>query len=245
MFYTNVFVILTLINLSISLVPTWKFDQNAVSFFSSDSTNYKEIIAFNENGYMLKNMYTKNADGTITVTHKLNITRDGRNIQKDVGFGNMHEFEYINDFGQIICPEGKFMPLNADGNEISIPISNYDYDWRLKCVGHGTGVFLAFFLNKDYDSCYGYLSNKGKIWDGGNDIRQELYDYKITNDNVGGNDYPIVFIARDGDIKIFGATTTLKTDLDVHRDDKVQKTIFYAKDKTYAAFEDNNEKMKN
>ena len=59
MSYTNVFVLLISISLSFSLVPTWKFDQNAVSFFS-DSPNSKEVIAFNYNGYMLKNMYTRN-----------------------------------------------------------------------------------------------------------------------------------------------------------------------------------------
>ena len=145
MFYNSAFVFFTLISLGFSLVPIWKFDQNAVSFFSSDSPNYKEVIAFNENSYMLKNIYTKNGDGTITVTHKLNITRDNRNVNKDVEFGNMHEFEYIRDYGQIICPQGKFMPLNAYGNEIILPISNSQLDWHLKCVGHGTGVFLAFF----------------------------------------------------------------------------------------------------
>jgi len=145
MLYTNEFVLFTLINLCFSLVPIWKFEQNAVSFFSSDSPNYKEIIAFNQNYYMLKNIYTKNADGTITVTHKLIITRDGRNVNKDVEFGNMQEFEYIRDYGQIICPQGKFMPLDANGDQILISISNSHYDWHLKCVGHGTGVFLAFF----------------------------------------------------------------------------------------------------
>ena len=111
MLFTKVFFLITLISLSFSLVPIWKFDQNAVSFFSSDSPNYKEIIAFNENDYMLKNIYTKNTDGTITVTHKLIITRGGRNINKDVEFGNMKEFEYINDYRQIICPQGKFFLL--------------------------------------------------------------------------------------------------------------------------------------
>ena len=120
------------------------------------------------------------------------ITKDNKNIQKDVNFGSMQLFESIRDYGQIICPQGKFMPLDANGDEISIPISNSHLDWRLKCVGHGTGVFLAFFLNKDYDSYYGYLTNKGKKWDGGNDIHQVLYDLKITNDKVSQdtNDYP-------------------------------------------------------
>ena len=144
MLHNKVFLLLTLISLGFTLVPNWKFDQNAVSFFS-DSPDSKEVIAFNYNGYMLKNMYTKNADGTITVTHKLIITKDNKNIQKDVNFGSMQLFESIRDYGQIICPQGKFMPLDANGDEISIPISNSHLDWNLKCVGHGTGVFLAFF----------------------------------------------------------------------------------------------------
>ena len=143
MFYNSAFVFFTLISLGFSLVPTWKFDQNAVSFFSSDSPNYKEDTVFAYNGYVLKNIYKKNG-GTITVEHKLTIYKD-TTIEKDVDFSNMQLFEMIRDYGQIICPQGKFMPLDAYGNEITLPISNSQLDWHLKCVGHGTGVFLAFF----------------------------------------------------------------------------------------------------
>ena len=243
MFYTNVFFLLTLISLGFSLVPTWKFDQNAVSFFSSDSPNYKEIIAFNENDYMLKNIYTKNTDGTITVTHKLIITRDGRNINKDVEFGNMKEFEYINDYRQIICPQGKFFPLDADGNQIPITISNSHLDWHLKCVGHGTGVFLAFFLNKDYDALHGYLSDKGKKWDGGNDFHKGLYDLKISNNHINNNDYQIIFLANKDKIALIGAKQTLKTSENVNHNDNVVWELFALKDKTYAFFEDNSDKF--
>ena len=244
MLHTNEFVLFTLINLSFSLVPIWKFDQNAVSFFSSDSPNYKEIIAFNQNSYMLKNIYTKNADGTISVTHKLNITRDGRNINKDVEFGNMQEFEYIRDYGQIICPQGKFMPLDADGNQISsISISNPHLDWHLKCVGHGTGVFLAFFLNKDYDALHGYLADKGKVWDGGNDFHNGLYDLKISNNHINNNDYQIIFLANKGKIALIGAKQTLKPSENVNHNDNVVWELFDLKGKTYAFFEENSDKF--
>ena len=194
--YTNMFVLITLISLGFSLVPTWKLDQNAVSFFSSDSPNYKEDTSFAYNGYVLKNIYKKN-DGAITVEHKLTIYKE-TTFTIDVGFSNMQLFEMIRDYGQIICPQGKFMPLDAYGNQISISISNSHYDWHLKCVGHGTGVFLAFFLNKDYDALHGYLSDKEKVWDGGNDFHNGLYDLKISNNHINNNDYQIIYLANKG-----------------------------------------------
>ena len=99
------FVLITLISLGFSLVPTWKFDP----FFSSDSLDCREDTAFAYNGYVLKNIYKKN-DGAITVEHKLTIYKD-TTIEKDVDFSNMQLFEMIRDYGQIICPQGKFFLL--------------------------------------------------------------------------------------------------------------------------------------
>ena len=244
MLFTKVFFLITLISLSFSLVPIWKFDQNAVSFFSSDSPNYKEDTVFAYNGYVLKNIYKKNG-GTITVEHKLTIYKD-TTIEKDVDFSNMQLFEMIRDYGQIICPQGKFMPLDAYGNEITLPISNSQLDWHLKCVGHGTGVFLAFFLNKDSDSLYGYLADKdGKIWDGGNDFHNMLYDLKIKNKELDNNHlYAIVFLALDGTwIKLIGAKQALATNIPVDRANCETKSLFEVKSKTYAFFDDNTDKF--
>jgi len=247
MSFKNIFVLLTLINLSFPLVPIWNFDQNADSFFSSDSPNYKEIESFNYHGYILKNIYEKKNDGSITVTHKLNITKDGNTFEKNVDFGNMQLFEEIRDYGQIICPQGKFFPLDSKGNQISIPIENSNLDWHLKCVGHGTGVFLAFFLNKDRDSLYGYLADKkeGKIWDGGNDFHNMLYDLKIKNKMLDENNlYAIVFLALDGDyIKLIGAKQALATNIPVTRANCETKDIFRVKSKTYAFFNDNDDRF--
>ena len=78
---------------------------------------------------------------------------------------------------------------------------------------------LLFFLNKDCDSLYGYLSDKGKIWDGGNDFHNMLYDLRISNTMLDNNNlYAIVFLALDGDIiKIIGAKQALKPDIPVTR----------------------------
>ena len=172
----NILVLLTLIKLCFQLVPVWNLDQNSVSFFSSESPNYREIEVYNYHDYKLKNMYTKNADGTITVTHKLTIYGN----EKMVDFGNMQVFEYVTDYGQIICPSGKFHPLDSGGNQITLPIENPQLDWHLKCVGHGTGCFLAYYLNKDHESLYEYIPNQ-KRWDGKNGYHHMMYDLKIKN----------------------------------------------------------------
>ena len=140
----NAFFVLSLTNFCLSLAPIWKFDENTVPFFSSDSPNRREIETFKDDIYRLVNIYNKNGDGTISVQHKLYITKNGNTVTKDVQFGNMEVFYFIASYGQIICPVGKFYPLDSNGNQINIDISNPDLDWHLKCVGHGTGVFLSY-----------------------------------------------------------------------------------------------------
>ena len=156
----NVFILFILIKLSLTLVPIWEINGNAVSFFPSGTPNFNEITAYNEGYYKLTNYYTKNSDGTISVEHKLKITKDSNTNENTVSFKSMKAFVWVPTYGEILCPEGKFYPLDSDGNQITMPISNADSNWHLKCVGHGTGVFLAFYLNKDCDSLYGYLAEK-------------------------------------------------------------------------------------
>ena len=239
----NAFFLLSLMNFCFPLVPIWKFNENIVPFFSSDSPNYREIETYNNGMYRLVNMYTKNGDGTISVQHKLFITKNGNADEKDVEFGNMEVFDSIARYGQIICPVGKFFPLDSDGNRIDIPITNPDLDWHLKCVGHGSGIFLSYYLNKDSHSLYGYRNVDGGIWDGGNEYRQQLYDLKITNDKVDEYDYPIVFLCLDGDwIKLIGAKQTLKLD-GINRPDVGEKPLIQKKSHTIAFFSDSDDKF--
>ena len=241
----NVIILLALINFCNPLIPTWKLDENGIPFFPSNSQNYKEIVACNDGNYKLTNIYTKNNDGTISVQHKLDITKNSYTNSKNVDFGNMKVFRYVQTYGEIICPEGKYLPLDSDGNQIPISITSPNLDYHLKCVGHGTGVFLAFFLNKDSHSLYGYLSVKdGGKWDGGNEFHHVLYDLKTRNTRIYNDEYPIIFLALAGPyIKLVGAKQTLEKNLDVHRDDIEVKTILKAKDYTYAYFNENDDKF--
>ena len=43
----NAFFLLSLMNFCLPLVPIWKFNENIVPFFSSDSPNYREIETYN------------------------------------------------------------------------------------------------------------------------------------------------------------------------------------------------------
>ena len=78
----NALFIFSLLNLCFSLVPIWKLDENAVPFFTTDSPNKREIETYKNDDYRLVNMYTKNGDGTISVEHKLYITKMEKRIQK-------------------------------------------------------------------------------------------------------------------------------------------------------------------
>ena len=241
----NVFFVLSLINFCLSLAPIWKFDENTVPFFSSDSPNHREIETFKDDIYRLVNIYNKNGDGTISVQHKLYITKNGNTVTKDVQFGNMEVFYFIASYGQIICPVGKFYPLDSDGNQINIDISNPDLDWHLKCVGHGTGVFLSYYLNKDSHSLYGYRDVNGGIWDGGNEYQNQLYDLKIKNNELDNNNlYPIVFLALDGEyIKLIGAKQTLMKSENIHRTNVETKSLIQRKSHTIAFFSDSDDKF--
>ena len=239
------FILLFLINFCFSLIPTWNFDKNAVPFFSSAQPNYREIEAYKDSKYQLLNTYTKNGDGTITVQHKLSITKNSNTDVKIVQFGSMEVFYDVADFGQIICPRGKFHPHDSDGNEISISISSPEKDWYLKCVKHGTGVFLAFYLDKDSHALYGYLGNYHKpIWDEENEFQQILYNLKIKDNMLDNNNlYPIVFIAKDGDyIKLIGAKQALKSDENIHRANVETKDLVRIKSHTITYFSDSDDK---
>ena len=240
----NAFFLLSLMNLCLPLVPIWKFNESIVPFFSSDSPNYREIETYNNGTYRLVNMYTKNGDGTISVQHKLYITKNGNTNTKDVEFGNMEAFDSIARYGQIICPVGKFYPLDSDGNQIDIQITNRDLDWHLKCVGHGSGVFLSYYLNKDSHSLYGYRNVDGGIWDGGNEYQNQLYDLKITNDHLYNGHYPIVFLCLDGDwIKLIGAEQKLNINENIDRPNVETKTLIQRKSHTIAFFSDSDDKF--
>ena len=244
----NVFALLLLINLSISLVPIWKFDQNAVSFFPSNNPTYNADEVYNKDGYKLTNYYNKNNDGTISVQHKLIVPNSG---EKSVDFAGMEVFIDITDFGKIICPKGKFYPHDSNGNQISISITNPDLNWHLKCVGHGTGVFLAFFLNKDSHALYGYRSyknNDGKketVWDGTNEFHKMLFDLKVKNQQLDNNKlYAILLLAQDGNwIKIIGAKETIAKDENIQRANCETITLFRNKGQTYAYFNDSDDKF--
>ena len=154
-------------------------------------------------------------------------------------------FDFIARYGQIICPVGKFYPLDSDGNQINIQITNPDLDWHLKCVGHGTGVFLSYYLNKDSHSVYGYLDEKdGGIWDGGNEYQNQLYDLKITNDHLYNGHYPIVFLCLDGDwIKLIGAEQKLNINENIDRPNVETKSLIQRKSHTIAFFSDSDDKF--
>ena len=237
----NVFLLLILINSCFPLVPIWNLEENTVPFFSSDSPNYKEIAAFKDNIYQLVNIYKKNNDGTVSVSHKLSINSNVMWVE----FGSMEVFYYIAKYGQIICPKGKYHPLDANGNEIKLPITNSNLDWQLKCVGHHSGVFLAFYLNKDHQALFGYLEYKdGGKWDGGNTFQNGVYNLKIKNDCLGNNFYPIIFLAQDGDyIKLIGAKQTLNKRLAVDRTNVETKTLIRRKEHTFAFFSDTDDKF--
>ena len=237
----NVIILLALINFCVPLLPNWSLTENGISFFPSDSPSYKEIETYNYHNYTLTNKYIKNNDGTITVQHKLDITKNTNTNSNNVNFGNMNVFEMVPKYGEIICPEGKYLPHNSDGSQISISISGDDLDYHLKCVGHNTGVFLAFFLNKDSHALYGYLDEMdGGKWDGGNEFHNILYDLKIGGTMLDNNNlYPIIYLAKDGDyIKLIGAKQALAKNIKVDHANCETRTLFRVKDYAYAYFND-------
>ena len=239
--FKKIFVLLTLINLSFPLVPIWNVETNALSFFLTDNPNYREIEVYNHSNYKLKNMYTKSG-GTIYKTHKLTINSN----EIDVDFENMQLFEYIPSYSKIICPEGKFRPLNSNGEQIQFDITGGDLDYHLKCVGHGTGVFLAFFLNKDKYCLYGYLDQKdGGIWYGNHDFHHMMFDLKIKNNELDNNQlYPIIYLAQAGSwIKLVGAKQHLVKYESIERADCETLSLLETKGQTYAYFNDNDDQF--
>ena len=194
----------------ISIVPVWKLSNSAIDLFKSTSRP----------GYMICHRYMyelevklskslQKSDG-ITQENKLTILLNF----KQVNYENIESF-YKLSTGNIICPRGKFHPIENNGNTILKPDSFVEQgNWDLKCYYHWSGFFLLFYL-RNGNLNYFISENNGtsfyKIES--TQFFSELYDFKLVNDKKDNGDYPMAYLAKRNNKLIIGSRyLVLKSD---------------------------------
>lgn len=144
-----------------SSVPNWDLEYVSVDLFSSSSDTQYEYKLYENSGYVLKKIITKE-DGKIKSVNKLIFTENSETYTQEVAFENI-ESTYYEQLGarRLVYPRGKFHPYNLVSNSYIIPSGFVDEgNWDLSCYRHETGYFIIFYTNNgDYSAYYKKADN--------------------------------------------------------------------------------------
>ena len=235
--------LLSYLDITSSTIPVWKFSGLANSLFA-DSSSPAVLITFSDSTYTFKRTFSKDGD-SLNIKNQLYINGNPKDVEFE-GIGGV--FYDVQDLSTVICPKGNFLPHQSNGEPYNLN-NNFrtcynNKKWDLKCQTHSSGYFLSFYFNNCYKSLYGYSPSK-KEWDGGNELREELYDVKVKESTTGENGfYPILFLAKVGqNINLIGARETLKNwnGESIHRDSETLRVVLKIKTNSACYFEDNSE----
>ena len=216
----SLIVLCSLLNLFSPFIPNWEFEGEIYNIFFEGATTTQQTKNYDDDYYMI-NKIIKNSEGEIIKENYLCKNKDSTHLEKKVDFEEIGGvFTDVDDLGTVICPKGSFHPHDGNGNEISI--TNFKNEnnrkWNLECFKHeDSGLFLAYYYNKDKYSLYGYYkydNNGHKIWNGENEFYKYLYFARLRSyptDEL--KVYPQLLLAQDGDyLKLMGTKETLKFD---------------------------------
>ena len=183
----SLIVLCSLLNLFSPFIPNWEFEGEIYNIFFEGATTTQQTKNYDDDYYMI-NKIIKNSEGEIIKENYLCKNKDSTHLEKKVDFEEIGGvFTNVADLGTIICPKGSFHPHDGNGNEISI--TNFKNEknrkWNLECFKHEhSGLFLAYYYNKDKYSLYGYYKNDNnghKIWNGENEFYKYLYFARLRS----------------------------------------------------------------
>lgn len=125
--------------------------------------------------------------------------------EREVDFDNVDNFYYLNG-NYYVCPKGAHHLYDYTGKKYVIPNGfpdgNAYMDFDFKCVYHiKTSVFLVFYLFNGEYNVYGIYVGGGTPIDNMKRIYRigdELYDYKIVNDNKYYDEYLMMALYKAG-----------------------------------------------
>ena len=190
-----------------SALPNWDIDGVPVELFSSSSsqTTYKYHL-YNQDGFLLTKIITKNADGTLTSKNELTYN----SVTKEVAFEGI-ESVHFNQLASVvlICPKGSFHPYEFYYDYYVKPF-DYEGNWELSCIEHGTGYFLVFYVHNGGNALY-YVEGNNKDYKRSSSF-DELYGYKLYERSDGGTEYKYNLPSlqkRGNDLVISGYSFTM------------------------------------
>ena len=218
------YIFLTLIIFTYSVLPTWNVQTSAIDLLNGRS-NYSYIID-------KRNWFYKSSDileKTIKkingkITHENTFVLCGLNFV-NVKFQNNVQFEAIESFYgdtngntdvPLVCPKGNFNPFKVTSTTTIEELVNNDSNWKknekfeLKCYYHrsNNGHFLVYYLMNGNN----YLlelksSNLQNIEKYSFDV-DEIYDFKLLNkeSNLESESYPFMaLVKKDDNLRLIGA----------------------------------------
>ena len=238
----KIFIFINLILCTFSILPIWNLKNSSIDLLGSSSA-YEYTIAnrrMYEISMTLKKKITKNSEN---ISHKNYLTMTGEKTLADheVAYENVESFYGKSTASNILilCPMGYFNPINLNTmSEITFDKwNNTDY-WDLKCYYHSTGTFLMFyFMNGKNQS---QAKPNGKSWVKYENLQfyDELYDFKLKNNNDDGytDNFPFMALIKNNSlIKLYGAKIKFGDEV-VERNDEISIDLTESKQNTKGYF---------
>ena len=208
------FIFLNLLVSTFLIIPNWNLKNASVNLLSSSDT--KKYVVSHRTMYglfaKLEKTITKLSNGTII--HQNTLTLNDTPTTTTVSYENIESL-YKKDGKKILCPKGKYDPVNLETNS---EIKNYnkdeDGDFELKCYLHNEGYFFVYYFRNGENQTYNLLMSDLNYEQYSTlQFGEELYDFKLVNKegNKNYDPYQICTLAkRDNYIQFISADYNLK-----------------------------------
>ena len=179
----NELILLNLFVSIISVLPNWDLEKSSKKLLTGDTYTYtithREMYGLIAK---LEKTITRSDSGTITHSNKLCIDESSCST---VTFENIESFYKFGESRKLLCPMGKFDPINLDGNNqienTALEFDRTKNNWDLKCYNHNSGYFLTFYFNNGEDQVF-ELTNENKYFKYTNfQLHRILFDFKLQN----------------------------------------------------------------
>ena len=237
--YCYCFLFLSQILFIHSSIPNWDIDNLSVELFSSSSSDSSYPYGlYNNGGYVLNKIITKNADGTLSVKNELTYNSVTKVVPFD-GIESTYESQLNSE--RLVCPKGSFHPYDFKNDYYIKPFTN-EGNWELSCYEHKTGYFLVFYLHNGNGVLY-YTKGNNRNFNSITYIN-ELYSYKLPEyEDKGDNyEYKLPSLQKQGDnLVISGYNFIMNSrESEIHSNEIQGKTtIIKAKSDTQGSIDSN------
>ena len=189
-----------------SILPIWNLEESSEDLLGTGNQHIYAIANREMYNFVLELTKTITRDDVNKIiTHKNTLKLGGKTYTVD--YENVESF-YDKDVTKnidlkILCPRGSFHPVNLVNmdNPTNINFDNWikDDKWDLKCYYHSTGFFLIYYLMNGNNEVK-YRKTSESEWSDHEFLKlyDEIYDFKLKNQNEASNPYPFLGIVKEG-----------------------------------------------